>query len=249
MRGRVADELTARELSGITPAYAGKRAGSSPSRSYVWDHPRVCGEEPTKSVISQPVQGSPPRMRGRAGNMYPGAVFFGITPAYAGKRPSPHACRAWFWDHPRVCGEELVLTADPKAVGGSPPRMRGREFATSKGRVAVGITPAYAGKSWQRPHRPQRWRDHPRVCGEEPKWARFLSWVRGSPPRMRGRVSFMAVIIRRRRITPAYAGKSDCEARRFRLSGDHPRVCGEEELLGDAERGRLGSPPRMRGRA
>ena len=51
-----------------------------------WDHPRVCGEE--SGLLLRPVlwQGSPPRMRGRdAANGFC-AQFYGITPAYAGKR-------------------------------------------------------------------------------------------------------------------------------------------------------------------
>ena len=51
------------------------------------------------------------------------------------------------------------------------------------------------------------------------------------------------------RITPAYAGKSGHSCRGSGLSGDHPRVCGEENTIANAVGKCEGSPPRMRGRA
>ena len=50
------------------------------------------------------------------------------------------------------------------------------------------------------------------------------------------------------RITPAYAGKSRPDTHWRMLSEDHPRVCGEKNGLGAADRSRPGSPPRMRGK-
>ena len=51
--------------SGITPAYAGKRAGSSGDYSTAGDHPRVCGEKFCPGVVTNSIKGSPPRMRGK----------------------------------------------------------------------------------------------------------------------------------------------------------------------------------------
>ena len=50
----------------------------------------------------------------------------GITPAYAGK-----SCVFVFfcvlkWDHPRVCGEKLLVLPLVLLRRGSPPRMRGK---------------------------------------------------------------------------------------------------------------------------
>ena len=70
-----------------------------------------------------------------------------------------------------------------------------------------GITPAYAGK---RPcpqlHACPPW-DHPRVCGEKGTSAKTEKEVKGSPPRMRGKVWSEANGKFRDGITPAYAGK------------------------------------------
>ncbi len=86
MRGREFTSVATQTVAGITPAYAGKSFGYASFIAFMWDHPRVCGEE--SGLLLRPVlwQGSPPRMRGRdAANGFC-AQFYGITPAYAGKR-------------------------------------------------------------------------------------------------------------------------------------------------------------------
>ena len=49
-------------------------------------------------------------------------------------------------------------------------------------------------------------------------------------------------------ITPAYAGKSLGQLRKFLLLRDHPRVCGEKKLAEFEDESGEGSPPRMRGK-
>ena len=51
------------------------------------------------------------------------------------------------------------------------------------------------------------------------------------------------------RITPAYAGKSTKSRSAIRLRWDHPRVCGEKASALSAFGVKLGSPPRVRGKA
>ena len=50
-------------------------------------------------------------------------------------------------------------------------------------------------------------------------------------------------------ITPAYAGKSMKKSLQLKPWRDHPRVCGEKESLHSVPVVRVGSPPRMRGKA
>ena len=91
---------------GITPEYAGKSLASRAAPAVVRDHPRVCGEKCSEPEKPAPVQGSPPRMRGKGVAQINKAAQIGITPAYAGKR-SIHWCSPPVkWDHPRVCGEK-----------------------------------------------------------------------------------------------------------------------------------------------
>ena len=73
--------------------------------------------------------------------------------------------------------------------------------------------------------------------------------MKGSPPRMRGKVAIPDDAPRFERITPACAGKSIGETLLETIDRDHPRVCGEkQQMIADAGKG-MGSPPRMRGKA
>ena len=159
------------------------------------------------------VQGSPPRMRGKAVGS---AMTFGgggITPAYAGKRSPVHR-RYWHSrDHPRVCGEKLHMRSIPCWYVGSPPRVRGKDVFPDSLPCAVRITPACAGKRGRCcPDRLRCW-DHPRVCGEKDQPITRAEHEEGSPPRVRGKAKAGVVDNLHLRITPACAGKSkrtDC---------------------------------------
>ena len=106
VRGKAGGCRTAAASSGITPAYAGKSAGSGHGGLCFWDHPRVCGEKTEYRALVTAHQGSPPRMRGK---VFIGQVCIapkGITPACAGKSLRPDNNPSTSWDHPRVCGEK-----------------------------------------------------------------------------------------------------------------------------------------------
>ena len=127
MRGKVRFPPDVSRLSGITPAYAGKRDVRYIGCKCKWDHPRLCGEK--KCFLHQICRwsGSPPPMRGKAEAFAVADLFVGITPAYAGKRQRHSVPRPCGQDHPRLCGEKCTHL--------------------SKKRGVVRITPAYAGKS------------------------------------------------------------------------------------------------------
>ena len=151
----------------ITPACAGKRRSDWIIRSIYWDHPRMCGEKLGKISAPNIGQGSPPRMRGKDALCNDAESNRGITPACAGKRPPAARWNSPAGDHPRVCGEKTLTDHAPISLLGSPPRMRGKEYLASSIVAAMGITPAYAGKS----HHPEPGQssseDHLRVCGEK----------------------------------------------------------------------------------
>ena len=71
----------------------------------------------------------------------------GITPAYAGKRLHGSCHAELTGDHPRVCGEKVLLVLRLLCVMGSPPRMRGKADSEDAEDKGGRITPAYAGKS------------------------------------------------------------------------------------------------------
>ena len=91
--------------------------------------------------------GSPPRVRGKVQPLAQTLEERRITPAYAGKSVCAPVCACPMWDHPRVCGEKLVHFGQGGGLEGSPPRMRGKVLAALMPTNALGITPAYAGKS------------------------------------------------------------------------------------------------------
>ena len=152
----------------------------------------------------------------------------GITPAYAGKSNKKWRRKNPRQDHPRVCGEKRGCVGVAGALYGSPPRMRGKGQVPAAITARQGITPAYAGKSDWRDHRPYHRQDHPRVCGEKGRFQRQLQHGRGSPPRMRGKVPDKSAQVSRKGITPAYAGKRQVINFIGALYKDHPRVCGEK---------------------
>ena len=65
--------------------------------------------------------------------------------------------------------------------------MRGKEHLRQNLRYRDGITPAYAGKSYQCSMLVQHKQDHPRLCGEKEKPNSELVYPSGSPPPMRGK--------------------------------------------------------------
>ena len=150
---------------------------------------------------------SPPRMRGKVVQLCGHAQNMGITPACAGKSEKQVPFLPPYQDHPRVCGEKQQMIADAGKGMGSPPRMRGKGVQPCNQRVAVGITPAYAGKRFSSfPYVTQE-RDHPRVCGEKMNNAQEYCGGQGSPPRVRGKVGLLSAGLDNLGITPAYAGK------------------------------------------
>ena len=86
VRGKDPLPVRHRLQPGITPACAGKRGEGRAISCAFWDHPRVCGEKRPSMNYVKHSQGSPPRVRGKAGFRLIFANGFGITPACAGKR-------------------------------------------------------------------------------------------------------------------------------------------------------------------
>ena len=167
-------------------------------------------------------------MRGKVAHSTRSSAVYGITPAYAGKRPSFVMTSSAAWDHPRLCGEKCRCVYLVRFCRGSPPPMRGKGIVTPPHQKGTGITPAYAGKRRRTQAGSASLRDHPRLCGEKAGYWRTPCTVVGSPPPMRGKVVLDRLPKRIVGITPAYAGKR-CEFHSVgQFSEDHPRLCGEK---------------------
>ena len=75
---------------------------------------------------------------------------FRITPAGAGKTAAHGPDPARDEDHPRRCGENRLCDRLSGAPGGSPPQVRGKLALYSRVATIGRITPAGAGKTYQR---------------------------------------------------------------------------------------------------
>ena len=85
MRGKVISSLQCDFLSGIIPACAGKSFWPCTVLPRCRDHPRVCGEKNKFQTHGGPVEGSPPRVRGKALVRPCWKLSTGNTTACAGK--------------------------------------------------------------------------------------------------------------------------------------------------------------------
>ena len=126
--------------------------------------------------------------------------------------------------------------------------MRGKALPTGVGGCCGRITPAYAGKSGLKGKPLLAREDHPRLCGEKFRHARWNASGRGSPPPMRGKVGMGVDESEKMGITPAYAGKRHFRHTTIPASGDHPRLCGEKFPRISHPVDSRGSPPPMRGK-
>ena len=167
MRGKDAGCLVHHEKHRITPACAGKSLPPCRACGSCTDHPRVCGEKAQEEPRDRKIVGSPPRMRGKAHLVFRHFDGCGITPAYAGKRPSALSGNEKSGDHPRVCGEKCTACGVSPITVGSPPRVRGKAAYRASDFRQIGITPACAGKSEPSKVMQPLPGDHPRVCGEK----------------------------------------------------------------------------------
>ena len=187
MRGKVAGYARTVEITGITPAHAGKshvyllyaRAGR--------DHPRPCGEKFDHELQRTRLIGSPPPMRGKENGPKPRKYTHRITPAHAGKRAAVKGNSPLKQDHPRPCGEKGGTAMAKYTATGSPPPMRGKARVGKTARYTSRITPAHAGKRGARLKSRAPARDHPRPCGEKRRSIKKEQGSTGSPPPMRGK--------------------------------------------------------------
>ena len=124
---------------GSSPRGRGKPHGPPrclPSRPA---HPRVGGENAKASRILGSLDGSSPRGRGKRSGSLMTVHMTGLIPAWAGKTALSAHSRMSRPAHPRVGGENAIITDPPYGIAGSSPRGRGklsRDFDPGVTRVA-----------------------------------------------------------------------------------------------------------------
>ena len=90
VRGTAQKARAYTSLPRITPACAGNSSGPCPGAGGTPDHPRVCGEQCSRSCKNRRASGSPPRVRGTGKAGYYSSSSHRITPACAGNRGRLH---------------------------------------------------------------------------------------------------------------------------------------------------------------
>ena len=147
-----------------------------------------------------------------------------------------------------MCGENPPKVFVTNTFPGSSPRVRGKRQWPFKVGGWLGLIPACAGKTWVLGSAKARSKAHPRVCGENYKHFVLATNAQGSSPRVRGKRIVLRVVVSGRGLIPACAGKTPkTYATPFRISA-HPRVCGENTVIGRQPGGLSGSSPRVRGK-
>ena len=135
----------------------------------------------------------------------------------------------------------------PKAAGSSP-RGRGKPALTITRPGALGLIPAWAGKTRAGDTRVPDVAAHPRVGGENVVTSAVGESGIGSSPRGRGKQSDAPTTPPNAGLIPAWAGKT-LSRRGDGLGGSaHPRVGGENHSPFSAPASSVGSSPRGRGK-
>ena len=171
--------------------------------------------------------GSPPQVRGKHFDGTPIYPPERITPAGAGKTFSLICQLPRLQDHPRRCGENITSMLLLPATIGSPPQVRGKLDIDEATGGRIGITPAGAGKTPTLTGFIGAGWDHPRRCGENRMWQELQQGREGSPPQVRGKRKSRQSCLRKRRITPAGAGKTGACCRYRTAEQDHPPGAGK----------------------
>ena len=186
-------------------------------------------------------------MRGTPEHRQAQGRLIGIIPADAGNTTWSSGRGSEGEDHPRGCGEHYPPDDLWNGGRGSSPRMRGTRRGIAWSRYAPGIIPADAGNTHDGLIVAVFLQDHPRGCGEHVRLSAIVAPILGSSPRMRGTLGSRYAAVQAIGIIPADAGNTLSQPWWIRVSGDHPRGCGEhKEAFGQALLNR-GSSPRMRG--
>lgn len=191
--------------SRIIPTYAGNTGGGIVPHVAARDHPCVCGEHEQYLIACSTVPGSPPRMQGALERVPRLPYTRRIIPAYAGS--TYRGCQPIFLgEHPRLCGEHMMLSSSSTFVIGIPLHIRGARIMNHQNHMSAGASPRMRGalQSYQRQCSIDR--IIPAYAGSTGSTLLGFDDTGGSPPRMRG--------------TPHVFLEGERER-------DHPRACGE----------------------
>ena len=233
--------------TGIIPALARSTSPTVCASIGRRDHPRACEEHTTCPVRYCQLIGSSPRLRGALVSLTTRHAVNGIIPALAGSTILATSPFGPYTDHPRACGEHMLLRPSMTMRSGSSPRLRGARCCSRSPVACRGIIPALAESTPFVTRLGAQLGDHPRACGEHKGNDMTRINIPGSSPRLRGALLPALESTEGHGIIPALAGSTRMHSTLTRAIWDHPRACGEHQHGPcDVQRG-AGSSPRLRG--
>ena len=212
------------------------------------DHPRACGANLASSRFHNGLPGSSPRVRGKPHSNCGLSAMRRIIPARAGQTPPRQRPARGMTDHPRACGANVAQFPAGTYSYGSSPRVRGKQRQVGDRQGQRRIIPARAGQTPSTAAKCSMQADHPRACGANQFQALQIHVIRGSSPRVRGKLGPHIRIVVEVRIIPARAGQTPCSCAAISRSPDHPRACGANPAPAIQPRELTGSSPRVRGK-
>ena len=146
----------------------------------------MCGEHAVVLTRPQLEQGSSPHVRGAQHPNLAVRAAAGIIPACAGSTNRTARGPVGWRDHPRMCGEHMLVDGFNDLHGGSSPHVRGALQAPVARLPRRGIIPACAGSTPCGSPSGCRFGDHPRMCGEHKILTAPILYYLGSSPHVRG---------------------------------------------------------------
>ena len=248
VRSRPHDGVEHAHAEGITSACAEQTLAQRCQNRSDWDHLRVCGADRGFLIPETSGGGSPPRVRSRHVHVRVGFGWRGITSACAEQTVWDELWHLPQGDHLRVCGADKAKVEQLENEKGSPPRVRSRRCSGGQGKDRGGITSACAEQTNGGCAGPSAAGDHLRVCGADQRVRVKRHGERGSPPRVRSRLSLRSIQATSLRITSACAEQTWRDRTMTRRHRDHLRVCGADRMVVLSVTRPAGSPPRVRSR-
>ena len=209
-RGRGKPDARDESLAVISliPAWAGKTRRPDRFARRGPAHPRVGGENTHECGSLVHREGSSPRGRGKQSRNGLHARQCGLIPAWAGKTSLIVSPSSVLTAHPRVGGENTNPDAPVTPETGSSPRGRGKPERGRHNAAQEGLIPAWAGKTGFTDVAREAATAHPRVGGENGMYWECARAAAGSSPRGRGKHCQALPLRARRRLIPAWAGKT-----------------------------------------
>ena len=107
------------------PRMCGEHHAVSSGPHPAGDHPRMCGEHLSFMAFLMVSAGSSPHVRGARHHLHKIATRHGIIPACAGSTFNASFGALQNRDHPRMCGEHVLVALDQQDRPGSSPHVRG----------------------------------------------------------------------------------------------------------------------------